>query len=204
MNWNDYEAVWKRQELPVGASADLATLRKTFEARRRKLHGALLVRDLSEAGAGLLVCIALGFIWRKIGLTGWPIGLAMALILGVSGIFVRERTRARKLRLGEDATLMAKIEADLAELRHQRHLLHTIVGWYLGPVFVSILIVHFTVALHTPPWAPQRDPVFGAGFVGFYVLCLWFIWLINRRAVRKQIEPRLEELEKLHRDLLGS
>ena len=37
MNWNDYEAVWKRQELPVGADADLATLRETFETKRRKM-----------------------------------------------------------------------------------------------------------------------------------------------------------------------
>ena len=37
MNWNDYEAVWKRQALPVGADADLATLRETFETKRRKM-----------------------------------------------------------------------------------------------------------------------------------------------------------------------
>ena len=200
MNWNDYEAVWKRQELPVGAGADLAKLKQTFEARRRKMAATLLVRDLLESGTGMLLCIALGLIWKKTGLTGLPIGLAMALLLGVSAIFVRERFRARKSRLGEDATLLAKIEADLAELRHQRHLLRTILWWYLGPGFASILIVHFTIAFHRPPW--ERDPVVSAGFVGFYLFCFWFVWLINRRAGRKQIEPRIAELEKLRRELV--
>jgi len=197
MNWNDYEAVWKRQELPVGAAADVAKLRATFESQRRKLAATLLVRDLLEAGAGLLGCIGLAFIWRKLGASGWPIGLAMALILGVSAVFVRQRFRSRKLRLGEDAPLLAKIEADLGELRLQRRLLHTLWGWYLGPVFAAILIVHFTLTFHSAPWTPQRDPVFNAGFVGFYAFCLGFAWFINRRAGRKQLEPRIAELEKL-------
>lgn len=34
-------------------------------------------------------------------------------------------------------------------------------------------------------------------------LCFWGAWFINRRAVRKLIEPRLEELEKLHRSLIA-
>ncbi len=201
MNWNDYRAVWKRQELPVGAAADLASLKATFENRHRKQAAALLVRDFAEAGAGVLGCIGFAFIWRKLGSTGWPIGLAMALILGVSGVFVRERFQARKLRLGEDAPVLAKVEADLAVLRRQGHLLHTIWWWYLGPLLAAILIGHFTLVFNRP--GPQRDPVLNAGFVGFYLFCIWFAWLINRRAVRKQVEPRIAELEKLHRDLVG-
>jgi hypothetical protein len=201
MNWNDYEAVWKRQELPIGADADVAKLRQTFETKRRKLAATLLVRDLLESGAGLLACIVCGFLWWKLGPTGWPIGLAMALTLGVSAVFVRERLRSRQLRLGEAAPLLTKVEADLAELRHQRQLLHTIWRWYLGPLLTAILIIHFTLTMHGPAWSPQRDPVFNAGFVAFYLFCVGLVWLINYRAGRKQIDPRIAELDKLRRDL---
>jgi hypothetical protein len=34
-------------------------------------------------------------------------------------------------------------------------------------------------------------------------LCFWGVWALNRRAVRRQIEPRLEELEKLRQSLLA-
>ena len=37
---------------------------------------------------------------------------------------------------------------------------------------------------------------------GICASCLWFVARINQRAVRKQIEPRLTELEKLRADLL--
>jgi hypothetical protein len=32
----------------------------------------------------------------------------------------------------------------------------------------------------------------------------WFAWFINRRAVRNRIDPRLEELEELRRELDAS
>lgn len=202
MNWNDYEAVWKRQPLPVGAEADLSQLHATFETKRRKMAATLMVRDLAEAVAGLLVATVLGFTWWKLGPSVWPLGLCIGLVLGVSGFFIRERFRARQLRLGDEAPLLARIEADLAELRHQHQLLRSIWRWYLGPIFACVLIGHLTLHFQIPE--PQRDPVISAGFVGFYTLCLWFVWWINRRAVRQRLEPRLAELEKLHRDLLAS
>lgn len=204
MNWNDYEAVWKRQELPLGVAADVVQLKAAFESKSRKLAATLMVRDLLEAGAGLFVSIVLGFLWWKLGATGWPIGLAMALILGISAVFVRQRYRSRKLRLGVDAPLLAKVEADLAELRQQHHLLRTLWWWYLGPVFAAILIVHFTLVFHSAPWTPQRDPVFSAGFVGFYAFCIGIAWFFNHRAGRKQLEPRIVELEKLRETLFAT
>jgi hypothetical protein len=202
MNRNDYEAVWKRQPLPIGADADLADLKATFETKRRKLAATLMVRDYAEASAGVLGCIAFGFIWRQVGSSGWPIGIAIVLALGVSAVFVRERIRSRRLQLGKDAPLLAKVEADLALLVRQRRMVHTIWRWYLGPILAAVLICHFTLTtVNSETWEPQRDPVIAAGFVAFYLFCSCFAWLINRRACRKQLDPRIEELEKLRREL---
>ncbi len=215
MNWNDYEAIWKRQELPVGAAADLATLKDTFETKRRKLAATLFARDLLEAGAGLLVAGVFLFTWWKMGKEGWPMVFAIALILGVSGFFARERFRARLLRLGADAPLLAKVEADIAELRHQRRLLLNIWSWYLAPISAAMVIVCATLVrilvFKGPPgflstlW---EHPAALAWIILYFAvvlpLCFWGAWALNRRAVRKGIEPRLEELEKLHRDLTSS
>ncbi|MFI5357775.1 MAG: hypothetical protein ACHQ4G_10610 [Opitutales bacterium] len=203
MNWNDYEAVWKRQPLPLGAAAKVEDLKASFESSHRKLYGALAVRDCSESIAAVVGSVAFAFLWRRLGAAGWPIGIALVLILGVARFYLRERRRRRSRRLGANAPLLGQVEADLAELRHQRQLLHSIWKWYLGPLFAAILLVHFTLAYHAPSWAPQRDPVFNAGFVGFYSVCLGFVWLINRRAGRQRLEPRIAELEKLRADLLS-
>jgi MFS family permease len=202
MNWNDYEGVWKRQELPVGADADVATLRTTLETKRRKLYATLLVRDLTEAVAGIVVAVAYAYFWWKVGKSGWPLSLAIVLILGVSGFFVRERFRTRRLRLSAKAPLLAKVDADIAELRHQRRLLLNIWSWYLAPC-AAAMAIQGAVIFRRPVWDSNRNPFVLAGFGVFFALIFWFVWTINRRAVRKQIEPRLAELEKLRHDLLS-
>lgn len=202
MNWNDYEAVWKRQELPVGANADLSGLRDTFETKRRKFAAAIQVRDLAEAGAGLLVAGAYAFFWWQIGPAGWPLGIGIGLILGVAGFFVRERFRVRRLRLDVTASLLAKVEADMAELRHQCRLLRTMWAWYLAPCAGAIAIQVWVIVRRAPAWSPLHDPWVLAGLGLFFALVFWLAWMMNRRALLKRLEPRLAELEKLHRDLM--
>lgn len=203
MNWDEWEMIWKRQELPRGAEADLATLRETFEAKRRKSANALLVRDVLEASAGVVGCVALALLWGKLGRAGWPIAGAMLLILGVTGFFVRERIRAFRVRLGADAPLVAKLEGEIAELRHQRRLLLGIWKWYLAPIGAAIVIVCLTIARSRPAWDVSRSGLFLGAYFAFCLLLFIAIWALNRRAVRRRIEPRLAELEKLRSDLLS-
>lgn len=204
MNWNDYEAVWKRQELPVGADADLASLRETFETKRRKMAAAILVRDWIEIGACGVVVVSYGFYWRQTGPSGWPMAGAILLVLGVAAFFLRERVRARRLRLGADVTLLAKVEADLAELRHQCRLVRTVWIWYLAPGAGAIAIHCWVIIQRTPAWSPLRQPLGMLCLATFFVAVIWFAWVINRHALRKRLEPRLAEVEKLHRDLLST
>jgi xanthosine utilization system XapX-like protein len=201
MNWSDYEAIWKRQELPVGAGADLAALRETFETKRRKLAATLFVRDILEASAGLFVSGVFAYAGWHLPKVAWPIAIAVALILGVTGFFIRERIRAHRSRLGADAPLLAKLEADIAELRHQRRLLLSVAVWYIAPLALAVVIFGITVGMNLSPWAVGRDPLFQVCMWTFNFCLYWFVWVINRRAVRKQIDPRLEELEKLHQTL---
>jgi hypothetical protein len=203
MNWNDYEAIWKRQPLPVGETADLAELRKNFEDKHRKMAYALLVRDWVEIVACGAVVVTYLWFWHEAGPAGWPLGVASLLILGVAAFFLHERRRARRNRLGADASLKAKVEADLAELRHQRWLLLKVWVWYIAPCAVAMLLhVSVMVGQDQPPdsW---RAPVL-LGLAGLIIgLACWFAWTVNREAVKKQIDPRIEELEKLQRDLVA-
>jgi len=201
MNLNDYEGVWKRQELPVGSNADIASLVATFETKSRKLHAVVKVSDFAEAGAGFVVATAYAFFWWQMGRAGWPLAFAMALILGVTGFFLRERIRARRTRLGADAPMLEKIDADLRVLRRRCHLVRTLWVWYLGPCAGAIAIQVGLIIHRSPPWDPIREPAVFIGFCTFFALIFWFVWTINRRAVRKRLEPRIEELEKLRREI---
>ncbi len=214
MNWNELEVVWKHQELPLGTSADVAMLKNTFESKRRQLAAALAARDWAEASAGVLVAVVYARIAWGIGKEAWPIVVAIIVILGVTAFFVKERIRSRRNRLGTHSPLMEKLSADIAELDHQRHLLLTLWRWYLGPIAFAIGIFAITLlrvaAIQLPPellatllkqpfiWALLIITVAGIGFL------LWFVWVINRKTVHLRIEPRLDELRKLQRELTTS
>ena len=165
------------------------------------MAAGLQARDYLEAGAGVIGIAGYILMWRMLGRAGWPIAIAIILIIVVMSVFVRERVRANRNRLGPEATLAAKIDADIAVLRRQRDLLHGIWRWYLGPTAASVVIVAGTLSRSRPSWDVGRDPMFLGGFGVFFALVLWFAWEINRHAVRKQVDPRIEELEKLRREV---
>jgi hypothetical protein len=202
MNWNELKTIWGVQELPAGPGADLAELQRAFEAKRRRLARGLFWRDAREAAAAVLVAGANVWIGWHMGKAGWPIALAVVIMLGLAGFFVRERVRAHRQRLAADAPLLAKFEADLAELRHQRRLLLSVARWYLAPCFAAAAILAGTTMVHAPIALSAK---LLAGVIMLIILALvsWGVWALNRWAVRKQIDPRLEELEKLRQSLIS-
>jgi hypothetical protein len=216
MNWNDWDMIWKRQEPPVGANAEVGELARCFEAKRRKLARGLFVRDVAEGATGIFLSAFMAYLWWKLGRDAWPMAIAIALTLSLSAFFCNERIRAHRLRLGPDATMIAKLEAEIAELRHQHRLLFNVGKWYLAPVGAIWATMLVTVIRHAkihdrfgPTFADLMGNPATAGFIILYFviivpLSFWGIWIVNRRAVRKRIEPRIEELEKLKRELLMS
>ena len=145
MNLNDYEAIWKRQGLPVGRGADAAQLQETFESKRRKLAATLLTRDLTELIACLVASAVYAWVWYQIGRSGWPLAIALALLLGVTVFFVKDRVRVHHHRLGPETPILVKLTADIAELQHQRTLLRTIWKWYLTPIAGAMAIFVLTL-----------------------------------------------------------
>ncbi|MCX6955954.1 MAG: hypothetical protein NTV51_27755 [Verrucomicrobia bacterium] len=208
MNWNDLEVIWKRQQLPQGPEADLAILRQTFAAKSRRMATVLAVRNVSEAAAGLLVAAVFAYAGFRMKRVGWPMAVAVILVLGVTGFFIREFVRGCRQRLGAEAPLLAKLEADIAELRHQRRLLLRLRSWYLAPLAVAMIVVGGTIAWNDPNTALLlKEPFILFALTSYVILCVvlfWGVWVLNRRAVQQQLDPRLAELEKLQRDLLSS
>jgi flagellar biogenesis protein FliO len=204
MKFSDYEAAWKRQPLPRGADADLRELKQTFETKSRKMAATLLLRDWAEILACGIVVVAYVAFWRNAGQDGWPMGFAILMILWVAGIFLRERLRSRRNRLGADSPLLAKIAADLDELRHQQRLVLRVRLWYIVPCVIAMLIHVTVIVRRAPEGDPVRHPVSLLAIVLVIGALCWFVWSINRRAVRLHIEPRIAELEKLQRDQLSA
>jgi hypothetical protein len=211
MNWNDWETIWKRQELPLGAKADLSVIRRTLEDKRLKLERALSLWYTVEGWGSILIALVYVFSWWKLGRDGWPIGFSIVLTLGVSAVFLRERLIARRFQLGSEAPLLARTEAYLARLRHQRRVHLNIGTWYFVPLLAGGLIasgtMHRILSRRDPPGftaAVWEDPAARAwviALVGITAVATLAAWVSIRRDVGRRLDPRIEELEKLRREI---
>lgn len=202
MNWNDLNSIWRSQQDRVFSEADFASLQKTVETKHRQLARTLFWRDIRETAACLFVTGVFGYRWVQGDLAFWPFVVSVTILLGLLVFFIKELVRARRNRVRPDASLLAKLDADIAELKHQRYLLLNVATWYLAPVFVSWAIV--VVSSFINDSAQHRShPLSFAIYVVASLLLGWGIWALNRYVVRKSIEPQLKETEKLRSDFLS-
>ena len=194
MNWNELQQLWQTQQ-PVAPPP--AWNPAEFERQRARLARTLARRDWLEAGVGIAVAIFFAATLVPLGPAAWPGWISVALILGVSAIFIRERRRARRSAPPPEAPLLIKLEADIAELRHQCRLLHTVALWYVLPLMLAMVFLFWgvTAALPAPlpPLWSWRVGLFGLGMLGFSAVIVW----INREAARTTLEPKLRELNSI-------
>ncbi len=203
MNWDELEKTWSAQKLPAWSAERLAEMEAGFAAQQRKLERTLFWRDLREAAAGVFVALVFARVGWYIGRHGWPIAVAVALMLALSGFFVRERWRARRRRPGAEAELLTRLNGEIAELERQEWLLTHVASWYLGPILAAAAIFGGTVLVNAPPPAPVKW-VTGAMMVGVFAATSVFVVWLNRRAVQRTIAPRLLELREWRSALISS
>jgi hypothetical protein len=211
MNWNELEVIWRRQKIP-STTTEVDEIRRTFEQRHRKMRANLLVRNIAEGGTGLVLTPVFVYLWVHHGEAGWPLGITAVLLFAVTSVFILDQLRIWRRRLGPGVPLLAKVEAELSELRHQRRLIQTWAWWYLLPCFVAITIGFITLSRLNFGKAPPgllieilTTPITLAWIVIFVIIVgfgLWRVWRANRKAILKQIDPRIVELEILLSSML--
>jgi MFS family permease len=207
MNWNELEVIWQRQSLPSCRATDIEEIKHSFEKQRRRMRVVLFVRNLSEGGAGLLIAPIIGYLWWRHGAAAWPLGISIALLLGVSCVFILDQVRVSQRRLGVEAPLLAKVESELHELRYQRRLIQSWTWWYLLPVMAALVIGFTTLGRVIYGHASSElfkqiltTPVTALWILGLAAViggAVWKAFDANRRAVCRQIDPRIRQLQAL-------
>jgi len=197
MNWAELEKIWRSAPSGNPPACDTAE----FAARRRRLRRSLARRDWLEAAVGLGVAASFAGFLLFLGIADWRGWLAVGLVLAVSGGFVAERWRAHRLRPTPDAPLLAQLDGEIAELRHQRRLLRRVAWWYLLPLGAATLLFAWALLAAVAERTGRFDGGFLLRFGGIIVAVDLAIWWLNRRAVTTEIEPRLRACESARADL---
>lgn len=197
MNWSELEKIWRNTPTGKQPACDTAE----FAARRRRMQRSLARRDWLEAVVGLGVAASFAGFLLFLGVADWRGWLAVGLVLAVSGVFVVERRRAHRLRPMPDASLLAQLDGEIEELRHQRRLLRRVAWWYLLPLGAATLLFAWALLAAVAERTGRFDGVFLWRFGGIIVAVDLSIWWLNRRAITTEIEPRLRACESARAEL---
>jgi general stress protein CsbA len=190
MNDEEMKRLWQNQPLPEPPK-DVATLVAMAGQEHRKFQRTIFWRDFREVGVALaLIPVFLAFAQRKDAL--WTSYLIVLALVFVAGFMVIDRLRWRKAAAGPGETIADTIAAALAEVEHQIWLLRNVLWWYIGPLMGALIIDTAHLMLRR-----ERNPSGFIGPIAVFFLVGVILWWANQRAVKRCLEPRRRELQKL-------
>ena len=199
----DFESVEKAWQSQKDSMVDTEALLGQVREKHRKLVRAIFWRDVREVAAAVLV--AAFFFWcgmRRLG--GWPFYVAAALILGLGLFILVDRVLQRRKERAFGETVRDGIERALHQVNHQIWLLENVFWWYLLPAIIAyaLVMVHVVATVSSQRIVPHaRTMRVIGGMIGIGIAAFCFVYLLNRWAVRKELIPRRDQLERIAREL---
>lgn len=194
MNFEDLQKTWQAQ--PAGAMVTIGrdSLLRLVRRNQRQFRAMIFWRDVREVGVSAILAVFFG--WKGWNQRDWTSGLLALICFGVGAYMLADRWWQRRHRPLTNEPLKDCLEASLHEVNHQIWLLKNVLWWYLLPLDAGVVIVAMspTLRAHLSLSALVWAAVFVAGFTA---LISWGVYWLNQLAVRKNLEPRRQELEAL-------
>jgi hypothetical protein len=191
MDSDKYQLAWQAHFSHTRVTIDPDLLLKVVQRNQRDFRATILRRDVIEVGVGLLLLPY----WFYAGITQslpWTWWLSVPAIVFVVGFFLVDRMRHPETSSDPGEPLLSCVKNSLTQVEHQIWLLCNVFWWYLLPPTISILAFFAHVT-----WLRSEDWLHVLGHAGVFVflfaICS-YIYYVNQYAVRKQLEPRRQEL----------
>lgn len=206
MNFDDYEALWRAQPAPSApspAAAENAALLERIRKEARSFDRTIFWRDIREILVAFAVAVCFGIEACRhtdAGHVAWGRWIAAALVLGVAVILLRDR-RSMPSPGGAEAPLLEQIDAALAGLRFQTRVLARVPWTYALPLTIAIAASVADSVIRERGLAGLLG-AFGVAITVLGVLSESFVVWVNRRAIRRVIQPKISELEKVRAELV--
>lgn len=194
MNFEDLQKAWQSQDPRAGAKTtiDADALLKLVRRNQRNFRAMIFWRDVREVSVAFLLTVY--FVYIGVRHSDWTDCLVGLACFGVGLHMVVDRLVQRAKQPALNDSLKACIESYLMQVNHQIWLLRNVFWTYLLPIAGALAI-----SLCHSAWHAHRTlPVLAFAVCALLIAALyWGIYWLNQFAVRKDLEPRRQELESL-------
>lgn len=199
MSFEDLQKAWQCQDTNANmtVNADAGVLLKQFR-RTQHLWAKIFWGDrMLEIGGGFLATLFFLYLglrdagWTPFRLPDWDFLLMAFAFAGTATFRLVDRIGQPRNRTVVNDPLKISIEASLNEVNHDIWLQRNIFWWSLVPFTTALAVCfgHASLRFHTPKFLV---------FLVLFVIPLgWGQYRLNQYTVRKALEPRRQELEKL-------
>ncbi len=198
MSFEDLQSKWQSHDHCMPLRIDPSLLLNEVRRSHRAMEVELWQRDFTEMVAATIVTIA--FTCFAIVLREWTLFVCAIGGLYVGLFFVFDRIKQARRRSAAEQTLLSIIEASLIQVNHQIWLLKNVFWWGLLP-----LIPGLVAFLGSAAWQSRHEGIVGQIIIAVVgIICVatfWYIYRLNLREVRINLEPRRAELEALKASL---
>lgn len=195
MNPDDLKRAWQTQSSQTRLSIDPELLLTEFRRNQRRFSATIFRRDVREVGLALLMAPLWVFLGAVLSLP-WGWYLMVPVLLWYAGYMLAYRLRHRRQWPGPDGSLREGVERSLAELGDQIRLLRSVFWWGLLPFAVASTAFFLQIFWQDDVQGWWAVVAFALLVAFVSVVLAWVYWL-NRRAVRSELEPRRRELKAL-------
>ena len=194
MNFEDFQKAWQSQDAGAKVTINADVLLKEVRRSQQQFRATIFWRDVREVGLAFLM--TLYFVYHGLRHHDWTDYLVGFACFGVGVFMVVDRLLQRRKQAASNDPLKTCVESSLHQVNHQIWLLKNVFSNYLLPLAAAL-----EISICVSAWHSRNNFIVALfGFVAptFIVAVLyWGIYWFNQSAVRKDLEPRRQELETL-------
>ncbi|SMG45049.1 hypothetical protein SAMN03080602_03399 [Arenibacter troitsensis] len=152
-----------------------------------RFHRTIKYRDLMETIPGIIIIPIFVYIAYTIPFTLSKIG-AIWIILSIIYIIIRLQ-KAKKIRPGSfTETYRDYLIKTKQYLFIQKKLLDTVIYWYFSPIAIGIVLFSIGAINNIKDLLVNLGGLIVSGII---------VYILNKRAIKKQITPRLKKIDEL-------
>jgi hypothetical protein len=192
MQFDQLRAVWHQHLEKPASRSEVELVARLVEQCARDMEQQILRRDVTESAIALIGIVA--FSWLSVQLPN-VVGKVGCLV-NVAGavLIIAKLWQARRggRRPASSLPLDGYLSQERQNVMRQIQLLRGVAWWYISPFFIGANLFMY---------ANSPSPVFSACFFAASFVLSVFIWRLNQEAIRTELQPLLDEIDRVARQL---
>ena len=194
--WN-LKQDWKNEVLQVTDKQNVSNVIESLEKETTKLDKSIKRRDYLEISIALLMVPI--WIWKLFYAASLMQSVGLWIAIFACLLIPYKLVKAKQVDTQKDDSILAFLNTEKNKLEKQKTLLESVAIWYIAPIFTAIILITAgaTVDASGIPQITEQLAI----YYGCCVLLVVGVYFLNKRGVKKQLSPLLDNVNKRIQDL---